>query len=175
MSKKKISELEAAGIFVVSMVRGVQDTWPSIVSELASLLGEDVQRMDTEQVKFDFVLAVIAVQMQALSNLFPADQAARIREHVLKCISSPDLGTYPIDSLKEYEHAWKASLDAREPPWGSLASILYDKIGCNKSVSVGDAKVKSPILLVGLGSAIVRLGRAWWKDFISAYELVPNI
>lgn len=175
MAKRKISELKAASLFVVNMVEDVQENWSSIISELVPLLGKSVQRMDTEQVKFDFVLAVIAAQMQALSNLFPVDQAARIREHIFKYISSLDLGSYAIDSLKEYEHAWKASLDAREPPWDGLASILYDKIGCNKSVSVGDAKVKSPILLVGLGSAIVRLGRAWWKDFISAYELAPNI
>lgn len=175
MGKKKISETEAAGIFVASMGKGVQEAWPSIVSELAPLLGNDVQQMDTEQGMFDFVLAVIAAQMQALANLLPADQVPRVREYILKCISSPELGTYPIDSLKEYEHAWKASLDAGEPPWDGLASILYDKIGCDKRISIGDVKLKSPLLLIGLGSAIVRFGGAWWKNFLSRHELAPNI
>lgn len=86
--------MEGAGIFVISMARSVQEAWPSIVSELAPLLGNDVQQIDTEQGMFDFVLAVIAAQMQALGNLLPADQVTRVREYILKCISSPELGTY---------------------------------------------------------------------------------
>ena len=134
--------------------------------------GED-SISDDQYASFEFVLAVIATQIQALPNLLPSDQANRIREHVIHCVSSPDLKSYPRETIQEYESAWNQSLQQGEPPFYGIASVLFDKLECRSSMELGSASFKSPLLLMALSQKVVTLGGPWWKTLTQEYKLVP--
>ena len=89
-------------------------------------------------------------------------------------ISAPELGTYPRDTIEEYQRAWDEALAAEELPFDGVASLLYDKLGCSGSVSIGDAKFKNPIPLMALGEAAVTFGGHWWKNLIPSTGSSPN-
>ena len=170
---KKLSEIKAAGQFVLMITKGVQQNWPEIAKELNSMFQAEESISDDQYACFEFVLAVIATQIQALSNLFFPDQARRIREYVVQCISSPDLGSYPRETIDEYQSAWDQSLQQGEPPFYGIASVLFDKLECRSTVEVGNARFKSPLLLMALSEKVVTFGGSWWKTVSQEYKLVP--
>lgn len=170
--KKKLSEIEAAGQFVIMVTKGVQQHWPEIASELKGVLQAEDSISDDQYAGFEFALAVIAVQIQALPNLLPAEQASRVREYVMQCISSPELEEYPREAIQEYQNAWDQTLQRGEPPFYGIASVLFDKLDCRSTVEFGEARFKSPLLLMALSEKVVTFGGPWWKTLTQEYELV---
>jgi hypothetical protein len=69
--RKKLSEIDAASQFVLAMTKGVRQNWPRIAAELNQLLHLGKSIPDDQYTAFEFVLAVIATQIQALPNLLP--------------------------------------------------------------------------------------------------------
>lgn len=173
VNKEKISELQAAGQFVLSIVTPIQHEWPNIAADITRMLQLKQPISTDPYAGFEFALAVLAEEIQALPNLLPSEQADRIREHVLRCISSPDLGNYPRDAICEYESAWNQCIQQDEPPFGRMASILYDKLECQRTGEFGHAKFKDPLLLMALSEKIIMIGGNWWKNAIQRYTLVP--
>lgn len=171
--KKKLTEIEAAGQFVLMVTKGVQQQWPQIVKELKGMFPAEDAISNDQYASFEFVLAVITCQIQALPNLLSADQASRIREYVMQCISSPELGDYPREAIREHQTAWDQSLQNGEPPFYGIASVLFDKLQCRSSVELGDAKFKSPLLLLALSEKVVTFSGPWWKTVTQQYKLVP--
>lgn len=172
--KEKLSEIEVAGQFVVMVAKGAQQRWPEIANDLKDMFNtEDSISGDVRYACFEFVLAVISLQIQALPNLLPADQAHRIRQYIIQCISSPELGDYPSETIEEYQNAWNQSLQQGEPPFYGIVSVLFDKLECQSTVELGDASLKSPLLLMALSEKIVTFGGPWWKNITQKYRLVP--
>ncbi len=169
--KPRVSELNIAGQFVRHFFQSVQSSWPDIRKDLSGVLGEDAATLDGEIAPFEFVIAAIAVQIQALANLLPPDQAARIRDHVIRCLCSDELGTYPSDAIDEYQAAWDESLRMPEPPYHGIASVLYEKLGCSGTTSVGGTVFKSPITIMALGAEIIYFGGPFWKTAVSKYTI----
>lgn len=171
--KAKLSEIEATGQFVLMVTKGVQQRWPEIADDLKGMFQPEDSISDNRQASYEFVLAVIATQIQALPNLLPADQASRIRECVMRCISSPDLGAYPREAIQEYQNAWDQALQQAEPPFYGIASVLFDKLGCRGTVELGGTRFKDPLLLMALSEKVVTFGGPWWKTVTQTYKLVP--
>jgi len=171
--KKKLSEIEAAGQFVLMVTKGVQQHWPEIASELKGMFQAEDLISDDQYASFEFVLAVIATQLQTLPNLLTADQASRVREYVMQCISSPELKAYPREAIQEYQNAWDQSLQQGEPPFYGIASVLFDKLECRSTVEVRETRFKSPLLLTALSEKVVTFGGPWWKTMTQEYKLVP--
>ena len=101
--RENISELQAAGQFVVSIVNSIQHDWSSVAAELTQMLHLKQPISTDPYAAFEFSLAVLGVEIQALPNLLSTEQAIRIREYVLRCISSPELGVYPRAAISEYQ------------------------------------------------------------------------
>ncbi len=171
--KKKLSEVKAAGQFVLMVSKGVQQHWPDIASDLNGMLNAEDSISDDHYAGFEFVLAVIASQIQALPNLLSADQASRVRDYIMQCISSPDLEAYPREAIQEYQNAWDQSLQHGELPFYGIASVLFDKLECRSAVELGEARFKDPLLLMALSEKVVTFGGPWWETTIQQYELVP--
>ena len=172
--KKKLSEIQSAGQFVLMVTKNVQHNWPEIAKDLNSILMLHAENTisDDHLAGFEFALAVIATQLQALPNLLPSDQANRIRDHVMQCISSPDLGSYPREVIQEYQNAWDQSIQEGEPPFYGIASVLFDKLECRSVVKLGGSSFNDPLLLDALSEKVVTFGGPWWKTVTQKYKLV---
>jgi len=171
---KTLSEIEISGLFICTIIKNSLEHWPSISKELSQLFRHNKPISDDEYSCFEFALAVIAIQIQALPNLLEQQQANRIRSHVLACISAPELGTYPKEAIEEYQNAWNTSLENGNLPFDGIASVLFDKIECENKVELGGASFKAPLLLMALREYIVKFGGSWWKDAINKYQIIPN-
>ena len=172
--KPKLSEAEAAGQVVMSLFRALPGSWPSIADGLRPMLGDDASVLDDDLASYEFALAALAIQLQALPNLLPADQARRIRGHVLECLAIEELGTYPQETIAEYQQAWDDALRANEPPHIGIASVLFDNLGCSGSIAVGESRFKDPLVLMSLGAAVLQYGSTpAWKILLSKFKLVP--
>jgi hypothetical protein len=171
--KKKLSEIEASGQFVLMVTKGVRQHWPEIARELKGMLQAGDSISDDQYASFEFMLAVVATQIQALPNLLTTDQASRVREYIMKCISSPELGAYPREAIQEYQNAWDQALQQKEYPFDGVASVLFDKLKCRSTVDIGGARFKSPLLLDVLSEKVVTFGGPWWKTITQDYKLVP--
>lgn len=173
LGKKKITEAEVAGQFVITITKGVQEYWPSIAKDINQQFQSNKPISDGLDGSFEFALAGIATQIQALTNLLKQEQVSRIREYILKCISSPELGTYSKETIEAYQNAWDASLKKGEPPHYGIASVLYDKLQCGDTVEIGSEQFKNPVLLMALSEQVISFGGPWWKEVIEEYEIVP--
>jgi hypothetical protein len=172
MSKPRLSEAEAVQQFVLYILRGVEESWPQIAEQLREGFTEDAPRLDDQSTSFEFCLAVIASQIQALPNLLSADQAQRIRSQIVRCLSTEALGSYPSEAIDEYQAAWDQCLQSAEPPFYGVASVLYDKLGCSANVRIGSARFKSPLMLMALADNVVYFGGPCWKTITSTYEII---
>jgi hypothetical protein len=170
--KKKLSEIQSAGQFVLMVTKGVQHNWPEIAKELNILLEAEDTISDDKFAGFEFTLAVIAIQLQALPNLLPSDQANRIREYVIQCISSPDLKSYPRETIQEYQSVWDKSLQQGEPPFYGISSLLLNKLECRSVVKLGGSSFNDPLLLDALSEKVITFGGPWWKTVTQEYKLV---
>ena len=170
--KPTISEKDAAGRFVLSILRGVRETWPQITGQFSPFLDSDAEQLQSPWAQFEFGVASIAIQIQALQNLLPTDQARRVRGYIVACLSAPDLGSVPVESLAAYERAWLDAPEQGEMPFNAVASVLYDHLGLDCSVTVGGARLKDPLLIMAMGGAVTTFGGPWWKSLISKYRLV---
>ena len=72
LGKKELREFEASSQFVLMVTEGVQRQWPEIVNELKGIFHVDKSMSNDNYDSFEFVLAVIACQIQALQNLLTA-------------------------------------------------------------------------------------------------------
>lgn len=168
----KKTELEAAAEFVIHFCEYVRDQWPALCRELQSLEPRFATLASDVIASYEFTLAVLAAQMQALPNLSSADQAARVRAHIMQCLTTDETADYGPTAIAEYETAWHKSLEAAEPPFGALASVLFDKLGLTSPVPIGKVTLKDPVLLMALGGTIVQVGGPWWKRYLETYRIV---
>jgi|MudIll2142460700_1097286.scaffolds.fasta_scaffold333473_1 hypothetical protein len=172
--KMEMYETKAAGLFVLTVMKGAQKRWPEIASELKSLFPAEDSLTNDQYADFEFALSVIACDLQALPNLLSADQASRIREYVLQCLSTPEMEGYPRDAIQEYQKAWDQALERLELPTDALASVLFDKLGCKSIMEFKGVRFKSPTFLIALGEKIATFVGPWWKTIIQEYKLVPG-
>jgi hypothetical protein len=129
-------------------------------------------RLESQFAREEFALACLSMEMPALSNLFPADQARRIRQHKLDCVfRSSGRPKAAIDAILAYERVLAASLRDLEPPHFNVASLYYDRVGLTESVTIGGARYKAPFLLQGLGAAFATFGAGFWRHIQSEYIL----
>lgn len=170
--KTKKSELEAATAFVLTFFEHGQAHWPSIRADLQILDPQFAILAKDKVAAYELTLAAIASHLHAVENLLPADQASRVRAHVLECLSRASTSNYPREAIAEYDAAWDNSLSQVEPPFIGVASVLYDKLRLSSSVSVGTAVFKNPYVTMALGGAVVQFAGPWWKNYVETYRIV---
>jgi hypothetical protein len=171
--KEVLPENEAAALFVIDLLRDVRLTWPSITAKLQELPGCDKLNPEDMDAAFEFALAVVAVQIQAIPSFYTTEQAARLRKLCVDGLCGPDLGTYPKETLEEYQSAWDHDTECVDFPVHGMASVLYDKLECSSTCHVGSVTYKDPILLMLLAECLVSTGGTRWKRLAQHYEIVP--
>jgi|SRR6267143_5157999 len=169
--KPLVSETTIARKFVFHVLQTVVECWPHLSGEVLRDYFSDPTVLDSEAAPYEFAFALAAVQIQALPNLFPADQAARIRSHVVRSLCSEDIGPYPAGAIEEYQAAWDRSLQMGEHPWFGVAAVLFDKLA---SETASDPMTINQMLLSVLGGELTLRGGPFWKTARSEYSIEPS-
>lgn len=175
--KPRISESEAARRFVTAILHGVRQHWSKVSEQFRSMMHVST-KLDTPWATLEFALAAIAVQMQALENLLPQEQAGRIRGNVVtylagaELFSEAEVANVAANAVESYGSAFKQAIDADEPPFGNVAATFCDRIQLGSSDVPTVGEFYSPLFLMALGGAITTTYLGWWKRFLATHRLV---
>lgn len=166
---KKISERTAVASTVPAYFSLIEKHWPALKKKLLEQLGAAGEGRLVFHVPsmapIDLVLALIALDLQALPNIFPSDQAKRIHDHVLTFMETQTKeGTYAREEVELYEEEWKKSLADSTflRPWDAIAVRLLQRWLYGKEViEVLDQKFVSPLLIMAVSEMLLKLSGAW--------------
>ena len=114
-SKPTLTDGDAAATVVNGALRDVEAAWPGIYQSLQDEFGADFVVHDERLAGFDLAIAVIAMDSQAITNLFPPDQGQRLRAWTRRCLNSPEWGEYALRELDSYTDEFQRGLEAPDP------------------------------------------------------------
>jgi len=100
--KKKLTEQEAALQFIGYIMNEASTAWPTIYEELKDTFQDQFVLEHEKMANLDLSLAAIALDLQAIKNLFPNIQAERIEKWVYECFNPLIWGEYPVEEIKKY-------------------------------------------------------------------------
>jgi hypothetical protein len=178
MSKEKISENNAVAAVVDGIFRQVDEQWPVVwlpVEE--SLRASHVSIEKSEFVKFNFTLAVLAINFRASFDIFPKSQAERFFTLLQELLKRQlgDKGFVPVmNAIIKYIDAYNNGVLKIHNPVTDVAMLLYYKIGLkNTAQTVVDETywIPEPQMVDYLTQMLGRfLGK--WEHMLDRYDVV---
>lgn len=180
--KKKVTELDASLAFTQHIMNTAYAQWSDIYAGLQEAHGGKFIVNDETFAPFDLCLAEIALQMEALQNLYPQDQADRLRRHVLNIMNSPEYGEYCAQEIEAYRGAWHEALNSSEPldvTHAIPARLLHRWLGSRLREFAAQVKgqpsdIISPLLVTHVMTIVMGFLPTFWKGFKEQFELVPG-
>jgi len=166
LRKKAITEEAAAALCIDAQLQAARDWPPKGLIELAELRSEKdakslVDALSAPETAFESAMACLALECLALRNLFPPDQARRVRRHVERLLATPpDIGAQALAAFRAYSVVAGRSTESLVR--GGVALEFSRRVGIQADgifLSFLDAN-----LLSGLGI---------WKNLRENYRLVP--
>jgi hypothetical protein len=133
----------------------------------------DAAILDTARTRLEFGVASLATQAQAVDNLFSADQAQRIRAHVLRFVSASGIGQGAIEGYRDYAAAWERANEAREAPFDYLAAACCERLEIRPSHVGSAGGYVDPLFVTVLAVALSAAIPGWWKNLLGDYRVVP--
>jgi hypothetical protein len=129
-SKPRIGEAGAADLFFSLITDRVFEEWPEVLSELREPVGPKLipDQLDEDKAKLELLFAAMALDLLALKNLFPPEQAHRLYE---RCIESIPAGARDIAKFAFEEYGSRFSEDVKDglDPALGVGDILYGRWG----------------------------------------------
>jgi hypothetical protein len=168
-----ITESAAAGQFGRLVLTSVQDSWPKISKVLIDSHREKFVFINGVGAKLDFAFAVIALELEAVSNLFSAEQKGRIYSWVLKGLDEPEWGEYSKREIMEYQKAFEKNILKGENPLDGISARLLRKWLGNGIKNFEVHGLIAPLLIIQVSSLLVPFVR-FWKTIKDNYDLVKS-
>lgn len=150
MEKKPITEINAVAAVMDSIFQQVDNHWFEIWSPVER--GLENAQMDipnAEFVKFNYSLAVLAVNFRAAFDLFPRPQAERFFTHMqnllLQQLGQSRSSQAVLGTVVKFTEAYNNGILRIKNPLHEVAMLLYFKIGLqNTEQKVVDEKYYVP-------------------------------
>ena len=179
--KKKLPEHDAAGAFVLSVLKAARDGWPAAYETFREVGGNQFVVQNKQMAPFDLALVAIAMDLQAVNNLFPKDQSERIEKWVFKYLSGGDSGEYAVNEVRQYSKAWQEAIEnmTNNPASAVAARLLVRWLGDGiKNFDMGDGEKTgyiSPLLLGATAIYLTEVALTWsWKSLKDKYKLIEG-
>ena len=182
--KKNHTEQEAAAIFVGSSFRNTQHAWPTVYNSLKEFREEKFVVADESRAAFDLGLAAIALDLQAVKNLFPVEQADRIENWVLTWVwnfaDTNGRGGYAVDEMKKYGAASReeSRLGAEFALGAIPGRLLHRWLGkgiknCEGEIGGEKTGFIDTMLLAEVTNQVIGFSGIW-KRFKDDFDLVEG-
>lgn len=176
--KVPLPEKTASVRVLDSVLDQVDRAWPEIYQQVDRVLAERKQpSVNPQMAKFQFTLAVLAINVRATFDVYPEETAKRLMGYTMLVFEShfPDPKMFKMitASVDQYIKAWNDGLLRIENPAKKVSAHLYYNMGLrNITHRVGDKKYKAPDLLVieYISQALILFGGKW-EAIDMKYEL----
>lgn len=172
--KRKISEKEAATVFMVSIIDNLRDGLGTFHSALQEILGQHFE-IDSSKIASEFMVCMTVMHLQSLINIFPKEQANRLRQYVLDELCFNEHAISLTETIAKYQQAWDLKSEGNNPfaPMSAIILTFLERIGYAKKVSAGNEECVHPGVLMALGQVFMKSVKPTWKDIASDYRVVP--
>ena len=180
--KIKITEEEAALHFVRAQIEQAKETWPIIYQNIKNHHGKNFKIEDEDSALLDLALAAIALDLQAIKNIFQEEQASRIKTWVYKSIEFEDWELDVHNEINEYTKVYENAILTIESGGNPLTAIpgrlAHRLLGENIrkfEIEINEKKTGeiSPLLIMDITSTLSTfIGK--WKILSSKYKLISR-
>ena len=177
--KKKISELNAVAAIMDSCFEQVEARWTELWEPVEQIQQDSQLPIQKPKfVRFNFTLAVLAINTRASFDLLPRERAERLYT-ILQQLLKKNLGDGPgfhavINSLVKFTEAYNNGVLHIRNPLYDVAMLLYYKIGLeNTEQFVVDESyyIPEPRLVEYLTKSLVMFAGKW-DMLLARYELI---
>lgn len=200
LGRQKITESQAVGQVRSSVSNAVQQKWQAIYSDLRGMFGAQFVIPNESLAKYDLSLAATALDMQALPNLFSAEQARRIEKWIYVSIAPISAGfpsakgsreqeEYARGELHEYGKAFQEDLAALTSGNSGLSSNPVDAVShrllhrwlgehiaaFGVELAGKNTGLISPILIMAVSAILCQFPFVGgWKQIQQNFDLIPE-
>jgi hypothetical protein len=160
-----MGEAEAARLFVYTMMRQVRESWPGVLSELKKLDSSEsaLARLDEEPAQWELVLAAMALDLGAMKNLFPEEQAHRLLERCIEYFPE-DTRNYARNAVEEYNSRYDEDATRGLNPAPAMGEILYGRWGlAGEDYVPAELFIASDQILAGALAVVISSYLGVWK------------
>ena len=175
MPKETISEQVAVQRVLTKLMEAGRAAWLEFLDDIAKINRPGTPLFaEGSHPEFEFLIAVIAVQFQAVEHLFEADQAGRLRNIALGVLTK-DIGDYPRQAVGQYQLAWNEALGGEgiRNPIEAVAGVFFDRLRFRLVVDVGGAAYYDPLAMLALMEKLAFAAGHSWKEMADGFDLVP--
>ncbi|GAB4275183.1 MAG: hypothetical protein Kow0092_30750 [Deferrisomatales bacterium] len=170
--KPRISEREAAAIFLQSLARDLRQSWPDLAARLRSAFPSHPAVVDNESAaQREFSLAVVATHLEELHAVLGPAKAERVGRHVLDILADPHLGPDSRATVEAYRRAWRAAGETGRPPLEAVALRLYEVLGATFSGKGRKNRPEAPGDAGAVADLLRRFGVSWWRFLLQKYKI----
>ncbi|MFI4973110.1 MAG: hypothetical protein ACHP84_01065 [Caulobacterales bacterium] len=111
------TEGQAAALAVRTAMENAERVWHKLMANYRDMVQRPLGLRDEKEARRDFALAIIAFELGAVANLFPAEQARRLQRWTLR-ICQLTFGAGAPSEMAEYHRVAQHALD--HPEGGEL-------------------------------------------------------
>ncbi len=177
--KPQISEKEAAGIFLGRLSRDIHSGWSKIFEAIRPSFPTGIALVDNDQAAMEeFFLAVVAVHLESLDQVFDRERADRLRIYIGDLLSSPpfcragDANARDCQqaTLREYRRAFGEAPRSRQSSGDAVAALLHERLGASYA---GPDSARAPAQrdAKALSSILANFGVSWWRYLGHKYRI----
>lgn len=179
MENKRITEINAVAAVMDSVFQQVEDHWPKIWTPVEkNLLDSGIALQKSDFIRFNYSLAVLAINFRGVFDLVPRSQAERLFTHLQQFLQRQldnEDGYRAVQAtIMKYIEAYNSGILRIKNPVKDVAMLLYYKIGLeNTEQMVVDEPFFAPdpeFVDYLTNSLMMFVGK--WDLLLKKYEMV---
>jgi hypothetical protein len=169
---------QACAMVLDSLLKQLDRQWPDILGNLVPLLKEArvYPKVNEQMAKFNFTLALIAVNIRATFDVFPREMGTLLTERMFSLLRDSFHKDFPLvqSSILKFIEAYDMGILRIHNPLLDLGMLLYYKIGLeNTEQKVVDEEYYAPDpSVVDYLSHVLMMYAGKWEFLIQRYEIV---
>ncbi len=169
-----ISEEYAAELFFHAIVKRITNSWNGLLVQLRAepAWAKSFILDDEKQAVWDLLIAVVAMDLISLDQLFPVEQAERLYNLSIAVMSSEENREYVREAIDEYTSRYRDDAAQGLDPMLAMGEILYGRWGLAGDIYKPKELFIAPNQLLAQGLAvIINSLQGIWKRIHQNYQL----
>ena len=176
--KKRITEKEVTALFIHGIFETSEKNWEAIHNDFSNTFKDYFVVNDKNMFAFHLSLAAVSLEMQALVNLFPNDQAERLKSWIFELLSQePEWGGFAANEIARYNEAFNSdlkNLGGTIVPMSAIPLRLLSKWLDNDEQNFDKQLKFNGVLLQTTAKMLVFGFGGRWKKIKENYKIVEN-
>jgi len=155
-------------MYLVSIDEELRNRWPEMAAQIAPAIGMQPEDIYGDMVMMHVFSAIVAVHYYDLSKLFDDKVTASLRRCIWDEVNKEE---YSFGfTLREYFNTMKAVGKEGDLYLSVATSLLYDKLGSNIVIRLGDDK-KANLMAILIKEVFMGFDLEWWKKLNKKYKV----